>query len=1285
MKGIVNKLIIILIFSLACSLSAYCQLEPQIKEVHWASDSVKSKLNVLQSSSTFFPRFSPEKFGDLPLVYLKIPVGSINNQVLIHVLKTSDAVFDTNDADQKRVLKNIQLSYSTVMEDRNPYLLVQFLPLLKQDGGFKKVDEFEVEIKPIQTLGQVQKTLKVYTSNSVLASGNWYKIAVKPQGIYKISYDFLKNLGIDVSQINPKNIKIYGNGGTMLPQNNAANRIDDLQENAIKVIGEDDGKFDPTDYILFYAQGNINWSLNSGGKFFEHQRNVYCDSSYYFINVDAGLGKRIPSVNANNRTPNYISNNFDDHQLYENDLYTLITSTIKSGRNWYGEDFEFNANRVFDFDTKGLVSGTPVYLKTAMAIRSNVSSSANIQVNNQSIYSLNASALPLTFDTDFAQDVSNSGSLSTISGDKVNVSITYNKANSSSNAWLDYLELNSRKQLDATPDFSTFRDLNSVANGNISRFNISNSNSNTQLWDITNPLSPIAETLILNGTNASFVTSTDVLKEFALFNSNFQTPTPLGKIQNQNLHGLSQADLLIVCPPDWITQAQRLADFRKYEQNLSYHIVTPEQIFNEFSSGGRDATAIRDFVKMFYDRAASNPSAAPKFLLLFGTGSFDNRMIKFKSNNFIVTYQSKNSLSPTQSYTSDDYYALLDDNEGDFPENYSTNPGLLDIAVGRIPVNSLAEAKDVVDKLINYSGSNSLGAWRNQLAIVADDEDNNLHLNQAEANANLITQKTTIPDIDKIYFDAYPQQSVAGGNRYPDVEEAINQKFNQGALLINYTGHGGESGWAGERVLTQTDVDSWNNPNNLPIIFTATCSFSRWDDPEMTSAGESTLLRKNGGVPALFTTTRIVFASYNFDLNQSFLRALFGTNLYQKKLSFGEVFKTAKNNNIGGLNINSRNFTLLGDPSTLFPTPIHQVLTSSINRHLTTVLDTLKAGEKVTIKGFIADVGGNKLNNFNGFINPLIYDKPSIVTTLGQDKQLNGSYPQSFLLQKNILYKGKATVTNGDFSFEFIMPRDINLQVGNGKISYYASNNILDASGSLTNLKIGGISNNINSDKIGPEIKVYLNDENFVDGGITNTNPTLLVNLKDESGINTSGIGIGHDIVATLSAVNQNDKSIVLNQYYQAKADSYQEGSIKYPLSDLAPGLYSLKIKAWDVFNNSSEQTITFEVKSNQKLTLAHVLNYPNPFTTRTSFQFEHNHPNEELDVQINIRTVSGKLIKTINQTVNTPGNRVTDIFWDGKDDFGEKIGRGVYIYELKVRSSLSGETVQKIEKLVLL
>ncbi|MBU0695681.1 MAG: type IX secretion system sortase PorU [Bacteroidetes bacterium] len=1283
MKGIVNKLLIILIFSFGLSFNAICQIYPSSETINWVSDSIKTKLNLALNSSQIFPRFNPENFGELPLVYLKIPVNNSKNEVRVNIQKLSSAYLSATDNDFQKIKPDIQLNYSTVYEDKKPFLLIQFLPIIKESSSIKKIDEFSIEINAIKENAQLNTTLRAYKSNSVLATGNWYKIAVKEDGIYKLSYDFIKNLGIDVNQINPKNIKIYGNGGVMLPQSNSQPRKDDLQENAIKVIGEEDGKFDAADYVLLYAQGNINWKLNSSNSF-EHERNVYSDSSYYFINTDNFAGKRINTITTTSQAPNYITNFFDDHQLYENDAYTLITASIKSGRNWYGEDFEFNPTRNFDFNTPALDGASPVFLKTAMALRSNVNSSVSVKLNNQTLYSLTAAALPLTFETDFARPVSNVTSLNGISGNSINVSILYNKPNSSSNTWLDYLELNCRRKIDAG-SFLTFRDKKSVGASQLSSFNLVNTNASTQVWDITNPLQPLQQTLILLGSDASFTTATPNLKEFVVFGTIFKTPTAIGKIQNQNLHALAQADMIIVSAPKWFSEAKRLADFRKSEQNLSYQIVTPEQIFNEFSSGARDATAIRDFVKMFYDRAGSNPNLMPKYLLLFGTGSFDNRMIKFKDNNFVVTYQSENSLSPTQSYTSDDYYALLDDNEGAFPEDFVTNPGLLDVAVGRIPVKSLDEARNVVDKLIAYSSTKSLGEWRNQFVIVADDEDNNLHLNQAEANAAVINQRSLVPDIDKIYFDAYQQQSVAGGNRYPEVEEALNQKFNNGVLLINYTGHGGESGWAEERVLTLNDINSWNNSNKLPIIFTATCSFSRWDDPEITSAGELTLLKKSGGVPALFSTTRIVFASYNFDLNQSFLRAMFSPTLYNKRVSFGDVFKAAKNNNIGGLNINSRNFTLLGDPSTLFPTPVNNVKLTSVNNHPSTVQDTLKAGAKVMLGGVVNDSNGNKMTNFNGFVYPLIYDKPTLITTLGQDKQVNGSYAQSFKLQKNILYKGKASVKNGDFSFDFIVPKDINFQVGKGKISFYADNSLIDASGSFTDINVGDISSDLNNDKIGPEIHTYLNDKNFVSGGITNTTPILLINLKDASGINTSGIGIGHDIVFTLSSLNQQDKSIILNQYYQAKVDSYQEGTISYPISALSPDFYSLKVKAWDVFNNSSEQTITFEVKTNEKLTLAHVLNYPNPFTTKTSFQFEHNHPNEDLEVQINIRTVSGKLIKTINQLINSPGNRVTDIFWDGKDNFGEKIGRGVYIYELKVRSNLSGDSFQKIEKLVLL
>lgn len=1280
MKSTVYKLIILIAVFFLHLPFVFAQNQYNKYIINWPSDSILSN-NVKKNTFTdYFPRYQPALFADLPIVYLKIPVNNLKNAVNVVLEETSNAIIGRDYAHLNLIKNDIQLSYYTVTENKKNYLLLSFLPVVRNtDGSFTKINSYRLEINAVKQEAAVSTINRSYNSASVLASTNWYKIALKGEGIYKLSNEFFRKLGIDVNFINPKNIRIYGNGGYLLPQGNSQPRIDDLQENAIEVVGEADGKFNENDYVLFYAPGNTKWALKNN-QYFEHEQNFYCDSSYYFINVDLGLGKRIAQNPKLTQTPNYNSNSFNDYQLYEQDFYTLITSNIKSGRNWFGEDFEFNSNRNFDFNVSGLQSTEPFFVKTNMAIRANVASSATVKINNQNLYNLIASSVPLNFDTDFAKPLSAVNSLTGISGNNATVNVTYNKPNSTSNAWLDFIEINCKRLFtDFTVGYLRFRDLSSVGVNNISNFNLKGLTADTRVWDITNLYNAKQELVNFSGVNANFVANTSTLKEYVAFNlTGVKEPTPLGKIQAQNLHALPQANFLIITAPQFFSEAKRLADYRKTTQGISYNLVTTEQVFNEFSSGGRDATAIRDFVKMFYDRAGGNITLMPKHLLLFGKGSFDNRMLKFKENNFVVTYQSENSLSPTQSYTSDDYFALLDDNEGDFAEDFSTSAGLLDIAVGRIPVKSLSEAKNVVDKLIAYENTSSFGDWRNQITILADDEDNNLHLNQAEANASLIMQNSPIQNIDKIYFDAYQQENAAGGSSYSKVNEALNQKINAGTFLVNYTGHGGESGWAQEKVLTINDVNNWQNANKLAIIFTATCSFSRWDDPETVSGGELSLLNKGNGVPSIFSTTRIVFASYNFDLNQSFLRALFNTANSTQKVSFGQIFKQAKNNNVGGLNINSRNFTLLGDPTALFPIPINKVIT-------TTLPDTIKAGQKVTIKGFVSDVNGQILNQFNGLVYPTIYDKPSKISTLGQDQQINGSYVQSFEVQKNIIYKGKATVSNGNFSFDFIVPRDINLQIGKGKISYYANNNILDASGESPNINIGGLATNAGNDKQGPAIQVFINDENFVSGGITNPSPILLVNLDDLSGINTTGIGIGHDIVATLSGANMNDKSIVLNEFYQANLDSYQSGTVKYQLNGLSAGLYTLKIKAWDVFNNSSEQIITFEVKVSEVLVLAHVLNYPNPFTTRTSFQFEHNYPNQDLEVQINIRTITGRLIKTINQTVNTTGNRVNNIYWDAKDDFGEKIARGIYVYELKVRSTISGFSAKKTEKLLIL
>ena len=593
----------------------------------------------------------------------------------------------------------------------------------------------------------------------------------------------------------------------------------------------------------------------------------------------------------------------------------------------------------------------------------------------------------------------------------------------------------------------------------------------------------------------------------------------------------------------------------------------------------------------------------------------------------------------------------------------------------------------MVDKIRHYHTPATLNNWRNTICFIADDEDGNLHLTQADGVAvNTVQANYKDYDIDKIYLDAYNQESTPGGQRYPDATDAINNRVEKGALIINYTGHGGELGWAHERVLENADINSWENYDALPLFVTATCEFSRYDDPARTAAGEFVYLNPTGGAIAMLTTTRVVTSGSNLTLTTNFYKNAFEP-INGEMPRLGDLFMKTKNASIGGSfqAANTRKFALLGDPAMRLAYPEHVVMTDSINQQAVGgTSDTLKALSKVTITGHIENTSGVKLTTFNGTVYPTVFDKAVSVTTLANDPT---SSEKSFKVQKNALFRGKSSVVNGEFSFTFVVPKDIAYQPGLGRISYYAENGITDANGPYEDFIIGGTSSNIESDIAGPQVRLYMNDSNFVDGGLTDENPTLLAFIFDEHGINTTGNGIGHDIVAVLDG--ETDNPFVLNDNYEADRDNYKSGSVTYPFTDLKEGPHELSFKVWDVYNNSTQVFADFIVARSAELALSHVLNYPNPFTTYTEFWFEHNKPGEQLDVQIQVFTVSGRLIKTINADIITQGFRPdpgewTDLQWDGKDDFGDDIGRGVYVYHLQVRSS-SGDYADQYEKLVIL
>lgn len=685
-------------------------------------------------------------------------------------------------------------------------------------------------------------------------------------------------------------------------------------------------------------------------------------------------------------------------------------------------------------------------------------------------------------------------------------------------------------------------------------------------------------------------------------------------------------------------------------------VIDPLTIYNEFSSGTVDITAIRDFMKMLYDK--SSEGTLPKYLLLFGDASYDYKNKMPSNTNFIPSWQSPESFSPISSLVSDDYYGMLDANEG------LSYADVIDIGIGRLVVRTSLEAEQAVDKIIHYSVSSSETSvdWRNVITFIADDEDLNDHISQAEQMAVDIENKYPDINLDKIYLDSYKQVSSSDGNRYPDVNKAITQRIEKGSLIFNYTGHGGETGLAHEKVITVNDINNWSNYNNLPVFVTATCEFSRFDDPERQAAGELVLTNPKGGGIALFTTTRPTYGTPNFELNKKFYQYAM-SKPGAEQLRMGDIIMNSKRDK--GSNENGRKYVLLGDPALKIAFPSLNIVTKTINGHAPGIdVDTLKAFMGVTIEGIIADSQGQKVSDFTGILFPSVFDKTVIQKTLAND----GGATYSYRLRKNLLYKGKVIVTNGSFRFTFLVPKDIAYNYDFGKISYYATDSTRDASGYYSNIVVGGSSEPVVRDKEGPGMDLYMNTISFQDGGITDQNPRLLVTLNDSSGINTIGTGIGHDITAVLDG--NTSEPYVLNDFYESDINTFKSGHIWFPFSMLSPGDHTLTVKVWDVFNNSTDKVIHFTVYASSDFVIKKAYNFPNPFNVHTVIVFEHNQQNAEFAVRAEIYSLSGQLVRVIEQTSVQIGSVSTPLNWDGCGQAGRRVPAGIYVYNLIVRTS---------------
>lgn len=1198
-------------------------------------------------------------------------------------LKLSNIVFETvaeeklGDLDKSQIPKTLNATIQNAKAREVNYGMLTFSPIIKEGNVYKRVKSLSFDYVAGIDNGLNQKNITAI-SNSVLKTGSWRRFYVQKSGVYQISKAFLTGLGFDVN-VDPHTIKIYGNGGRMIPLTNSVPYPTDLAENAIQFVGEGDGIFNDDDYILFYAEGVDNYNADS-----DTHVNLYADKSYYYVTSSASNGKRITPIIESPQPPDQIFTTYDEYQYHEIDR----TNLANLGRKWFGEQFKVTNDQNFQFSFPNIVTASPVSLVVKAAAVSVNNSTFVVKVNNLNVGNINL------FRISSAVLADESALLSTVSTTSTNISIDLNYNNNgvpSAAGYLDYISLKAKSNLNGYGrQFRFSVDAVSSSIGTC-EYQINNAASIKQVWDITD-IYNVATKLNAGQSQFSFKTFMgDDKKYIVVDNSDVYTPLKDANtiVSNQDLKGtvflnkqgvFEDVDYIIISPASLNSEAERLANFHRTNSNLNVKVVNLENLYEEFSSGKQDIGAIRNFVKYVYDNP-SVPSEKLKYLCLFGDASFDFKDRIKNNTNVVPVFQSMESFSLSGSFVSDDYFGLMDSNEGSMISSLG-----LDVAVGRMLISSLSQAEQMVTKVIDYYDKKSYGRWRNNLVFISDDIDKDSDATlQSDLDdlANRVTLEKPFFNVKKIHTDSYVQETTSGGQKYPKAKEDFINSFGQGALVFNYFGHGGEDGLAGERIFETKDAMELSNRYKYPLFITVTCEFTRFDNPSRPTAGEQTYWNPFGGAVSMVTTTRQIGQSTGeiFNVNLASKLFAYGSNNYTSVAESVRLTKVMSGNS--GNNV----VFYIGDPALKLAIPKPKIRLTKINGvPITGSPDVLQALAYATISGEVTDEFDAPLTNYNGELAVNIYDKDISRATLGNDgTYINGTLEiMNFTTLGETIFRGNASVTNGQFEFGFVVPRDIKIPVGNGKVSFYAKNNNIleDQNGYDFSIKIGGLNINAVADVVPPKIRIYMNDESFASGGTTNQSPLFLAFLEDEHGINTAS-GIGHDIVAYLDG--DETKPYILNDFYETELNNYTKGKLKYPFRNLAIGLHTLTFKAWDVYNNIVTADLQFIVVGDETLTLTNVLNYPNPFVNHTEFWFTHNKPLEQLEVQVQVFTITGKIVWTKNQIVSNEGFTSRDITWDGRDDFGDKIGKGVYVYKLTVKSNITNKKTEKIEKLVIL
>ncbi|MEP2023885.1 MAG: type IX secretion system sortase PorU [Reichenbachiella sp.] len=1102
-------------------------------------------------------------------------------------------------------------------------------------------------------------------NSSVLSSGSWYKLAILEDGPYKIDNTLLEEMGIDLEGLDPKKIAIYGNAyNGILPQSNEADRPVDLIENSIFVKGQSDGKFDANDFILFYGKSPNHLSYSQSTNQFQFEKNPYTDTAFYFLTIKDTNGLRTPTVATivdENIATTRTYQKLEIHELEEN-------SIVDSGREWYGERFNSsNKSHSISFDTDEIVNESDIQVFTSLLSGSSSSSSFDLEANGSKLGTIQMTPVSTNKYTPRADTQSDTF---TISSSSVNVSNGLNlnfKFNneSISEGYIDYVYVQLQKKLDLNQgSIQWFRSNSSGTQA----FELSGGSSTTRIWDISSPTS-VSNIQVEESNGTVLFESENESTSYVAFNEGQElSPIFIKKINNQNLHGLPAADGIIITHPNFLPSANRLAEFRLAFDGMQVEVVTVDQVFNEFSSGMQDVSALRDFIKFQYDKYDQL-----KYVLLFGDCSFDYKNRSIDMTNYVPVYESRNSLDPLESFSSDDYFGFMSDDEGEWVET-EAGDHTMELGIGRIPIQTNEAGEAVVNKIIRYQ-TNPLGygKWRNKITFIADDGDSNIHQMDADKMSKYVDTTRQELNINKVYLDAYVQTQ----NKSPQASDAFLSALSDGNLIVNFTGHGNEGQLTGEDIFNELMIDDLSNNLLMSLFVTATCQFGNYDYPNRVSGGEQMVLLPYGGSIALITAARPVYANTNYKLNEAFYFSAM-QKVGGKFKRLGDMIKETKNNSLVGPG--NRNYALLGDPMMRISFPEQTVKLTAINGKTLDELDTLKAFGKYTISGEI-QTNETLDSKFDGVVTLTAYDKPTKFQTRGDQ-----STKQTFEIRDVLLFQGKATVSEGQFEIDFIVPKNINYSFGEGKLSFYAINNLStsDAHGAFAEVIVGGSEKVTNPDRSEPEISIFLNDSTFQSGQTVGPSPLLLVHLKDESGINISNIGFGNELLLYLN----DNEPVPLNEYYEASLDTYQEGWIAYPLEDLEPGRYELSIEASDIHNNVATEQIEFFITKENGIKLTNVISYPNPIlpdVDQTTVRFDHDRLGEDLVAYLTLTDMRGQEIYTQTYRFDNVSNHSLELVWNLNTIGITGVRKGIYIYQLKVQSRVDGSSGEVFRRIVIM